>query len=47
MDKAKRETEEDLYRQLDKDCRKKLTYKMGPEEGQQGCKKFKNWISNQ
>ena len=28
VDKAKREMEEELYKQLDKDCGKKLIYKM-------------------
>ena len=46
MDKAKREMEEELYRKLDKDCRKKLIYKMAHERDEDS-KGRKNWISNQ
>ena len=31
MDKAKREMEEELYRKLDEECRKKLIYKTAQE----------------
>ena len=45
VDKAKKEMEEELHRQVDEDCGKKLIYKMTQErdEDSKGCK---NWISN-